>query len=342
MVEKKDKAPVDETEDDIDIDLDYLLEEGLEATDKEEKREKKAKKAPASKKPPVRKSAAKKEAPKPEKKAATKTTKKAAPKKESPKVKKKKMAVKGPEEKKLATKKATAKKEAPVAEKKKTAVKEPEEEKPVEKKAKTSVKEKEEKTDSAAKKEKKVAEKKTPAKKESVEKSAPKKEKAPAKAKKVKKEEKVEEDVLVVEDEEEKEDVYVAKLKPALPDDVHVALKERAYRKRHQPDFKRQEWFRYKRLGTAWRRPRGIQSKMRRHFKYRVNIVSIGYGTNKLVRNLHPSGFEEVLVYRPLDLEDMDPTLQAARIGHSVGSRKREKIEKRAKELGIRVLNRSG
>lgn len=325
MVEKNDKAPVNEAEDDIDIDLDYLLEEGLEATDKEEKKEKKVKKTSAPKKPPVRKSAAKKEAPKAEMK---------------------KRAVKESEENKPATKKAVAKKKAPETEKdvpKKRTTKVKDEKKPAEKKVKTSVKE--EKTDSAAKKEKKTAEKKTTVKKESAEKSvpAPKKKKVPAKAKKVKKEAKpAEEDVLVVEDEKEEEGVYVAKLKPALPDDVQTALKERSYRKRHQPDFKRQEWFRYKRLGTAWRRPKGIQSKMRRHFKYRINIVSIGYGTNRLARNLHPSGFEEVLVYRPLDLEDMDPTLQAARIGHSVGSRKREKIEKRAKELGIRVLNRSG
>ena len=192
-------------------------------------------------------------------------------------------------------------------------------------------------TEKTGKKEKARAPKKEKAETPKKEKKqTAKKEKAPAKAEKKEKE-----DVLVVEDEEE-EGVYVAKLKPALPDEVLTAMKEREYRKRRKPDFKRQEWFRYKRLGTAWRRPRGIQSKMRRHFNYRPNIVSVGYGTNKIVRGRHPSGFEEVLVYRPLDLEGMDPTLQAARIGHGVGSRKREMIEKRARELGIRVLNRSG
>jgi large subunit ribosomal protein L32e len=47
------------------------------------------------------------------------------------------------------------------------------------------------------------------------------------------------------------------------------------------------------------------------------------------------------MVYRVEDLEEMDPGKQAARIGHSVGSKKREEIEKTADEKGIRVLNRS-
>ncbi|MCK4444288.1 MAG: 50S ribosomal protein L32e, partial [Thermoplasmata archaeon] len=61
----------------------------------------------------------------------------------------------------------------------------------------------------------------------------------------------------------------------------------------------------------------------------------------KAVRGLHPSGFQEVMVHRMEDLEGMDPKKEAARIGHSVGSRKREQIEKTADEKGIRVLNRS-
>lgn len=271
MAEKKENVPVDETEDDIDIDLDYLLEEGLEATEKEEKEKKKK----ASAKMPVRK-AAKKESSK-ESSAEAKT----------------------PAKKKESVKKESSKSRVPSKKKSEASG-----EKKAEKKPKES-KDKEVKSRSKAKKEKEPSE-----------------------------------DVLVVEDEDE--GAYVAKLKPALPDEVRSAMKQREYLKRRKPDFRRQEWFRYKRLGTAWRRPRGLHSKMRRHLKYRINVVSIGYGTNRLVRGLHPSGFEEVLVYRPQDLEGIDPTLQAARIGHSVGSRKREMIEKRARELGIRILNRSG
>jgi len=46
------------------------------------------------------------------------------------------------------------------------------------------------------------------------------------------------------------------------------------------------------------------------------------------------------MVQNTLDLESMDPESEAARVGRSVGGRKREKIYSRADELGIRVLNR--
>jgi large subunit ribosomal protein L32e len=70
--------------------------------------------------------------------------------------------------------------------------------------------------------------------------------------------------------------------------------------------------------------------------------VSIGYGSPSRTRNLHPSGFEEVMVYNVRDLDKIDPKSQAARVGHTVGTRKRKDIEKKAGEEGIRVLNPRG
>ncbi|MEL9915033.1 MAG: eL32 family ribosomal protein, partial [Thermoplasmatales archaeon] len=32
---------------------------------------------------------------------------------------------------------------------------------------------------------------------------------------------------------------------------------------RKRPEFHRQEWFRYKKLGDSWRKPRGKHSKLR-------------------------------------------------------------------------------
>lgn len=147
--------------------------------------------------------------------------------------------------------------------------------------------------------------------------------------------------------EEEKEEVevvegeYQAKIKPLLDDDVQRALRIRQQRKKRKPEFRRQEWFRYKRLGDAWRKPRGLHSKMRRHLKYRPKVVSKGYRGTKKARGLHPSGFQEVMVFNLSDLDAINPKTQAARIGHSVGVRKRLEIEKKADEIGIRVLNRS-
>ncbi len=151
-------------------------------------------------------------------------------------------------------------------------------------------------------------------------------------------------DHIEAEEEEEveiSEEGYFVEVKPKLDKETKKDLRLRAEKSGSRPAFKRQEWFRYVRLGESWRKPRGIQSKMRRGYKYRVNLVSSGYRGPRSVRGYHPSGFQEVMVHRVEDLEGLDPKKQAARIGHSVGSRKREEIEKTADEKGIRVLNRS-
>lgn len=135
----------------------------------------------------------------------------------------------------------------------------------------------------------------------------------------------------------------VPKIKPELDQELTDALAARSDKKAKTPRFRRHEWWRYKKLGgknAPWRRPRGIHSKQRRHFKYRPPVVSIGYRGPREARGLHPSGFEEVLVYRPEDLTDIDPKIQAARVGGTVGGRKAELIEAEADKRGIRVLNR--
>jgi large subunit ribosomal protein L32e len=71
-------------------------------------------------------------------------------------------------------------------------------------------------------------------------------------------------------------------------------------------------------------------------------VVSTGYRGPVAARGLHPSGFAEVLVHRPEELEALDSNLEAARVAATVGDRKREAIEARAAELDIRVLNSRG
>ena len=69
-------------------------------------------------------------------------------------------------------------------------------------------------------------------------------------------------------------------------------------------------------------------------------MVDVGFRGPVAARDLHPSGFEEVMVYNVDGLENIDPKKQAVRIGGTVGTKKRMAIEDRADELGIRVLNR--
>ena len=130
------------------------------------------------------------------------------------------------------------------------------------------------------------------------------------------------------------------KIKPELDEATRQALEVRAQIKKKTPTFRRPEWFRYKKLSrSGWRRPFGIHSKQRRHYGYRPNVVSVGYGGPAAVRGLHPSGFREVLVHNVPELKQLDPKTQAARIAKGVGSRKREMIMDEAERLKIRVLN---
>ena len=140
---------------------------------------------------------------------------------------------------------------------------------------------------------------------------------------------------------DEEEYFHVAKQKPVLDEATQAALDARKAQKKVQPKFRRQEWFRYRRLKrTGWRKPKGYQSSQRMNRKYRSPMARVGFGKIASVRNLHPSGFKEVLVHRPEDLDGIDPAVQAARVGGTVGGRKRVLIHERADELGIRVLNR--
>lgn len=141
--------------------------------------------------------------------------------------------------------------------------------------------------------------------------------------------------------EDDEDEGHVAKQKPVLSDDLKVALALRFEQKKKTPAFKRTEWFRYKRLSrSGWRAPHGMDNKQRRNFKYRSSLVRVGHGKVAAARGLHPSGFREVMVHNTGDLEIIDPETEAARVGKTVGGRKREQIYSRADELGIRVLNR--
>ena len=140
---------------------------------------------------------------------------------------------------------------------------------------------------------------------------------------------------------EEWDELHTARQKPVLDDSTKSALKMRSEQSKKQPKFRRQEWFRYRRLSkTGYRKPRGDDSSMRKNRKYRSPMARVGYGKVAAARGLHPSGCEEVLVHKADHLDGLDPERQAVRIGSSVGNRKRSRIHERADELGLRVLNR--
>jgi len=116
-----------------------------------------------------------------------------------------------------------------------------------------------------------------------------------------------------------------------------VAVRKRI--KSKKPDFKRHESWRYKRVDKSWRKPRGLDNKMRKEVKGWPRSVKVGYRGPKKLRGLHPSGYVEVLIRTVDDVNGVDPETQAIRIAHTVGAKKRVEIFGSATERGIHVLN---
>ncbi|PYH41616.1 60S ribosomal eL32 domain-containing protein [Aspergillus saccharolyticus JOP 1030-1] len=106
---------------------------------------------------------------------------------------------------------------------------------------------------------------------------------------------------------------------------------------RHQSD-------RFKCVPESWRKPKGIDNRVRRRFKGNIPMPSIGYGSNKKTKHMMPSGHKAFLVHNPKDVELllMHNRTYAAEIASAVSSRKRVDIIAKAKALGVKVTNPKG
>ena len=100
------------------------------------------------------------------------------------------------------------------------------------------------------------------------------------------------------------------------------------------------ESWRYKRLETTWRKPKGVDNHQRKQkSRGRPGLVKIGYGTPKIAKGLHPSGYTDNLVNNLNDLEKLNPKEDGIRFGHSVGAKKRKELMNVAIEKKFKVFN---
>jgi large subunit ribosomal protein L32e len=113
----------------------------------------------------------------------------------------------------------------------------------------------------------------------------------------------------------------------------------RKAQKYKKPAFNRYCHHKFKRLSTNWRRPRGLQSKQRAGFWSKGAIATVGYGSPAVVKGLHPSGFDEVLISNVDALMLVDPEFEAVRLARGVGRKNRAAIVAKATEFNIKVLN---
>merc|ERR1711937_271863 len=112
--------------------------------------------------------------------------------------------------------------------------------------------------------------------------------------------------------------------------------------KKRMKRFPRFQADRFKRMNQAWRKPRGIDCRVRRKFKGSTIMPNIGYGSDKKTKYRIPNGFYKFVVNTPQDLEMllMHNTKYCVEIAHAVSAKKRREIVERADQLNLYVTNR--
>jgi large subunit ribosomal protein L32e len=123
-----------------------------------------------------------------------------------------------------------------------------------------------------------------------------------------------------------------------LDEETKRLLNARKTNKASHPSFRRVDAHKKDCLAPNWRRSKGHHSQTRRQAKPKGAVVKIGYGSPAMVNGYHPSGYQEVLVYKPSDVAGIEKT-QAIRVARTVGRKKQLEIEKIAKEQNVKVLN---
>merc|ERR1712018_537338 len=129
------------------------------------------------------------------------------------------------------------------------------------------------------------------------------------------------------------------------PKMAQKALYNRPNIKKRNQKFIRHHHARYDRVPAGWRKPRGIDSALRRRFSGMMTMPSIGFGTNKKTRHCcrDQLGFKKFLVHNidELNCLMMSNRKFACEIAKSVSSKKRKVIIERAAALNVHVTNKS-
>ena len=116
-----------------------------------------------------------------------------------------------------------------------------------------------------------------------------------------------------------------------------IELKKQMKKKR--PKFVRSVAHKIKRISSkVWRKPKGLQNKMRLSKSGHRKSVSIGFRSPASVRGLTKEGIKPIIVYDIKSLENIDKEKQGVILGKT-GMKKRALLIKKAESLGIRIFN---
>ncbi|EEA07999.1 60S ribosomal protein L32, putative [Cryptosporidium muris RN66] len=118
--------------------------------------------------------------------------------------------------------------------------------------------------------------------------------------------------------------------------------KKRIVKKRTKK-FIRFQSDRFLRVNPSWRKPKGIDCRVRRRFKGTYLMPRIGYGSNSMTRNLLPNGLYKFTVSNVKEVQMllMHNKTFCVEIAANVSSRKRKEILQRAEQLNLTVLNKN-
>jgi len=92
---------------------------------------------------------------------------------------------------------------------------------------------------------------------------------------------------------------------------------------------------------STWRKPRGLDSRVRRRFRGTIRQPRVGLRTPEPFRHLLSNKFFPFAVKNVKDVELllMNNRKFAAVLDHSLGVRKRKQIVERAQQLNVKVVN---
>lgn len=121
--------------------------------------------------------------------------------------------------------------------------------------------------------------------------------------------------------------------------DVKKLLELRKAQKSKKPHFLRQDFHKKARLAQVWRRPKGVDSKLRKHMHGHGALPTTGYGSPAAVRGMHKSGLIPIIVNNVADLAKADPKTNGVIIASSVGKKKKVEIVTTAQAKSLRVFN---
>jgi large subunit ribosomal protein L32e len=121
--------------------------------------------------------------------------------------------------------------------------------------------------------------------------------------------------------------------------DIKRLLEIRNKLKARKPKFAQQDTHKKVKLKEKWRKPRGIDSKLRLNLSGKRKKPSKGFRSPEETRGLSKSGLRQIIVHNAEQLNNIDKSKEGILIASAVGTKNKIMITKKAIELNLTILN---